>query len=73
MHTRATAATAAAVLLLTLSACGKTDAQKQADCAQAIDSASTVTNRPDACAAVPTADYKTLLISYTIKEQGLAP
>lgn len=70
MRTR-TAIAAGALLLAALTACGKSDADKQADCQKAIDDTSTVTHRPDACKDLSEDDYKTLLMDYGIKHSDV--
>ncbi|MGW7073076.1 hypothetical protein ACWGII_40280 [Streptomyces sp. NPDC054855] len=70
MRTR-TAISIAAALLAALTACGKSDAEVQADCKKAIVEASTVTNRPAACDDLSEDDYKALLIARTLRDGGV--
>ncbi|MEV5445244.1 hypothetical protein AB0N23_22290 [Streptomyces sp. NPDC052644] len=65
MHTRTTAV-AAALLLATLTACGKSEAEMQADCRAALTEASTKTNRPDACKDLSDEDYELILLHYAV-------
>lgn len=68
---RARRAAIIAVLLVAAVSCGKSDADKQADCQKAITDTSTVTARPDACKDLSDEDYKALLMDYAIKKSGL--
>lgn len=70
MRTRAAIAITAA-LLATLTACGKSDAEIEADCEKAIVEASTVTNRPEACDDLSKDDYRALLIARTLRDGGV--
>ncbi|WP_371528387.1 hypothetical protein OG302_22355 [Streptomyces sp. NBC_01283] len=70
MRTRAAIAIAAA-LLAGLTACGKSDAEIEADCEKAIVEASTVTNRPEACDDLSEDDYRALLIARTLRDGGV--
>ncbi|MFH8492292.1 hypothetical protein [Streptomyces longisporoflavus] len=70
MRTR-TAISIAAALLTALTACGKSEAEVQADCEKAIVEASTVTNRPAACDDLAEDDYKALLIARTLRDGGV--
>ncbi|CAL9666274.1 hypothetical protein SUDANB145_07177 (plasmid) [Streptomyces sp. enrichment culture] len=54
-------------LLATLVACGKSEADQQADCQKAINAESTKTNRPDACKDLSQDDYDTLLMAYALE------
>jgi uncharacterized lipoprotein YehR (DUF1307 family) len=71
MRTRRTTIAIATALLLALTACGKSEEQKQAECVKAIDSKSTPTNRPDACKDLSADDYKLLLMDHALKQAGL--
>ncbi|MFJ4206671.1 hypothetical protein ACIP2Y_44735 [Streptomyces sviceus] len=63
--------TALAALLLALatltSACGKSPAEKQADCQKALTKTATKTNRPEACKDLSQDDYETLLMAWAMK------
>lgn len=67
---RARRAAIIAVLLIAAVSCGKSEADKQADCQKAITDTSTVTARPDACKDLSDDDYKALLMDYAIKQSG---
>jgi hypothetical protein len=67
MRTRTTIATGAALLAFLATACGKTEAEQQADCQKAITAASTKTNRPDACKSLSQDDYDALLVDWVLK------
>lgn len=67
--TPAVAALLAAGLLVT--GCGKSEAEVQTDCAQAIDDTSTVTHRPADCEQLSDDAYKALLTDYALKKSGL--
>ncbi|MFJ2964243.1 hypothetical protein ACIPIC_18330 [Streptomyces collinus] len=53
-------------LVLLAAACGKSEAEMQADCQKAITKAATKTNRPDACKELSQKDYDTLLMAWII-------
>jgi hypothetical protein len=53
-------------LLLLAAACGKSDAEIQADCKAAITKDSTKTNRPAACKELSEEDYGTLLMGWIL-------
>lgn len=67
--------TALIAVLLALAAvtagCGKSEAQKQADCADAINDTSTVTHRPAACSDLSKDDYSALLMDYGLTKSGV--
>jgi hypothetical protein len=61
-------ATATAILLLAaVTACGKSEAEQQADCQKAITAESTKTNRPEACESLSSEDYGVLLVDWTLR------
>ena len=72
MRTTATLAVTAA-LLLAVTGCGKSQAEKEDACQKAIDETSTVTNRPDACKDIPEQDYKGMLLAYTVGQVMPSP
>ncbi|MDH6435595.1 cytochrome c5 [Streptomyces sp. SAI-144] len=51
-------------------ACGKSEAEQQADCQKALTSSSTKTSRPEACKDLSQDDYETLLMAYAL-QQGI--
>ncbi|MGP4043981.1 hypothetical protein [Streptomyces sp. 2A115] len=65
MRTAIRAGVVAGLLLLT--ACGKSEAEIQADCEKALDKTSTKTNRPDACKELSQEDYDTLLMAWVMQ------
>jgi hypothetical protein len=66
MHARRAAA-AVLVALAAVTACGKSEAEEQADCEKALTSAATKTNRPDACKGLSQKDYDTLLMGWALE------
>ncbi|KUH38397.1 MULTISPECIES: hypothetical protein [Streptomyces] len=66
-RTTAAAAVAAALLLATLTACGKSVAEQRADCRAALTKGSTKTNRPEACADLSQQDYDRLLLDWVVE------
>lgn len=67
MRTR-TAITAGALLLAAFAAaCGKSEAEQQADCQKALTSDATKTNRPDACKDLSQEDYETLRMAWALE------
>lgn len=64
---RASRAAVIAVLLLAAVACGKSEAEQQADCQKAITAESTDTNRPEACKDLSQDDYDVLLMDWVLK------
>ena len=66
MHIRP-ALVAVALLVATLTACGKSEAEQQADCQKALTAEATRTNRPEACEPLSQDDYNTLLMAYTLE------
>ncbi|MFD9421412.1 MULTISPECIES: hypothetical protein [unclassified Streptomyces] len=73
MRTRTTAAAALAVALLVtaLTACTQSEEEVRATCERALDNQSTLINRPKACEDVPDESYRTLLLVYDLKAEGL--
>lgn len=73
MRTRTTtvAALGAALLLAALTACTQSEAQVRAACERALDNNSTLSNRPKACGDVPDDSYRTLLLVYDLRAEGL--
>ncbi|MGW8883499.1 hypothetical protein [Streptomyces sp. NPDC055749] len=67
----ATAALGAMLLLTTLGACTQSEAQVRATCERALDNHSTLSNRPKACRDVPDESYRTLLLVYDLRAEGL--
>lgn len=57
----------AAALLLALTACGKSEAETQADCKAALTESSTKTDRPTACEDLSQEDYDALLMAHALK------
>ncbi|MFF1682816.1 hypothetical protein [Streptomyces sp. NPDC058256] len=70
MKTR-TAVAFIALLTAALTACGKSEADRQADCQKVIDGTSTVTDRPEACQDLSAEDYRTLLTDWVRKNKGV--
>lgn len=64
MRTAITAGIVAGLLLL--AACGKSEAEMQADCQKALGPTSTKTDRPDACKELSQDDYDTLLTHWAV-------
>ncbi|MFI6856517.1 hypothetical protein [Streptomyces sp. NPDC050416] len=52
--------------LLLLTACGKSQAEMQADCQKALTKASTKTDRPEACKELSQKDYDTILMAWIV-------
>ncbi|MCX4679286.1 hypothetical protein OG413_29000 [Streptomyces sp. NBC_01433] len=67
----ATAALAATLLVAPLTACTQSEAEVRATCERALDNQSTLSNRPTACQDVPDESYRTLLLVYDLKAEGL--
>ena len=67
MRTRTTLAATLLALAALTAACGKSEAEKQADCQKAITSASTETARPEACKDLSQEDYNVLLMDWVLK------
>ncbi|MGW3166967.1 hypothetical protein ACWC9Q_29735 [Streptomyces sp. NPDC001142] len=65
------AATITSVLALALTGCGKSAAEQQADCRDAITASSTKTSRPDACKDLSQDDYDALLTSWALRNSGV--
>jgi len=65
MRARRAIATAA-VLLAAATACGKSEAEQQADCQAAITEDSTKTNRPEACESLSQEDYDLILMHWVL-------
>lgn len=63
---RHTTRLATALLLLGLTACGKSAAEMQADCKAALTESSTKTDRPAACDDLSQEDYDALLMAYAL-------
>lgn len=62
----------AALLLLGVTACGKSDADVQAECVTAIKArAEGDTAKPTACQPLSDDDYRTLIISHVIDTTGV--
>jgi hypothetical protein len=57
----------AAVLLAAGTACGKSEAEQQADCQKAITETSTEKNKPEACESLSQDDYEVLLMDWVLK------
>ncbi|MCX4786479.1 hypothetical protein OG369_09875 [Streptomyces sp. NBC_01221] len=75
MRTRTTAAaiTAGLLLVVTLTACGKSEDEIAADCQKALAAGATTTKteRPDACEGLSQDDYDALVISQGLKDSGV--
>ncbi|GAA3010468.1 hypothetical protein [Streptomyces fulvorobeus] len=75
MRTRTTAIAATALgatlLLAVVTACTQSEAEVRATCERALDNHSTLDNRPEACQEVPDESYRTLLLVYDLKAEGL--
>ncbi|MFB8027332.1 hypothetical protein ACFQ6U_02445 [Streptomyces sp. NPDC056465] len=48
-----------------------TEAETEAACRRALDNTSTWTQRPDICQDVPPETYRTFLLMYELREEGL--
>jgi hypothetical protein len=66
MKARAVLATVA-ILVATLTACGKSEAEQQADCQKALTAEATKSNRPEPCEPLSQDVYTTLLMAYTLE------
>ncbi|WP_435252048.1 hypothetical protein [Streptomyces tendae] len=66
MRTRTALAAGLLALAALTTACGKSDAEQQADCQKALSSEATKTNRPDACKDLSQEDYDTLLMAWSL-------
>ncbi|MFC9245052.1 hypothetical protein ACFT7S_13745 [Streptomyces sp. NPDC057136] len=76
MRTRTSAtavgtALAATLLLAALTACAQSEAETRATCERALDNNSTLSKRPKACKDVPEESYRTLLLVYDLRAEGL--
>lgn len=71
IRTTAVAALGATLLLALLSACTQSEAEVRAMCERSLDNNSTLDNRPKACQDVPDESYRTLLLVYDLKAEGL--
>lgn len=72
MHRTTTIAALTLLAALTLAGCGKSDAEIQDDCYQAIgERAAGDKSKPKACEALSDDDYQTLLLGWVLKQEGL--
>ncbi|MFI8434495.1 hypothetical protein ACIGJO_12220 [Streptomyces sp. NPDC079020] len=69
--TTASAAFAATLLVTALTSCTQSEAEVRATCERALDNHSTLSFRPRACVDVPDEAYRTLLLVYELKAEGL--
>jgi hypothetical protein len=68
MRTRTTLAAGAILLAFLGTSCGKSEAEQQADCQEAITEESTKTQRPEACEDLSQDDYDTLLMHWALQK-----
>ncbi|MER5988392.1 hypothetical protein [Streptomyces sp. NPDC001787] len=71
IRTTVAAALAATLLVMSLTACTQSEAEVRATCERALDNHSTLSFRPKACLDVPDEAYRTLLLVYELKAEGL--